>query len=440
MSKGTYSAVDFQAWFSDSKRAESLVGDELVVGVDVAKTAFYAGLRTRESKSTDILYFEREEILAFVQHLAGLAFGTITIVLEPTGTYGDPLIEQARKAGLNVVRIQGASVAAGRNVFDGSYSSHDGKSAYLLARLYLCGVGSPWEEHTESTRELRALADLDKLVEETKQRFLGPLEAMLARHWPELTEYLELKSSTLLELLATYGDPAAVASNAKQASKLMREVGGHFLTDEKIQDVLESARTTIGRPMTQAESFRMSSTAAMLRASQKHSNRLKQKMNKIAEDNHDTRPLTKFAGSRIALILVGMLGPLTNYDSPEQLEKAQGLNLLERSSGKTRAQKKEEQKGLRISKTGPGYVRRMMYWLAMSLINPKKSSYCPIARAWYEERRRRNGDHFHKAIVALMRKLVRALWWIARGEDYDGTKLFDVARLQRQGYQVGPTS
>jgi hypothetical protein len=35
-----------------------------------------------------------------------------------------------------------------------------------------------------------------------------------------------------------------------------------------------------------------------------------------------------------------------------------------------------------------------------------------------------------KAVVALMRKLARALWHVARGKSFDAAKLFDTRRLQ----------
>ena len=44
------------------------------------------------------------------------------------------------------------------------------------------------------------------------QLWLGRLEGLLARHWPEDTRLLTLGSGTLLRLLAHYGGPAGVAA------------------------------------------------------------------------------------------------------------------------------------------------------------------------------------------------------------------------------------
>jgi len=43
-----------------------------------------------------------------------------------------------------------------------------------------------------------------------------------------------------------------------------------------------------------------------------------------------------------------------------------------------------------------------------------------------------------KAIVAVMRKVARALWHVARGETFDVTKLFDVRRLDLASVTIRP--
>ena len=48
-----------------------------------------------------------------------------------------------------------------------------------------------------------------------------------------------------------------------------------------------------------------------------------------------------------------------------------------------------------------------------------------IAR-WYRNKVRRDGNRKGKAIVAVMRKLALALWYVARGDVFDSRKLFNV--------------
>ena len=69
-------------------------------------------------------------------------------------------------------------------------------------------------------------------------------------------------------------------------------------------------------------------------------------------------------------------------------------------------------------------VRQYLYLLALRVIGKDA-----IVRAWYERRRGFAADTKVVAVVAVMRKLVRALWHVARGNAFDATKLFDVRRL-----------
>ena len=434
MTNGNYSAVIFEGWFTQKKWEKFSAANELVLGVDAAKRAFYAAVMTQKDRHFDVLYFERDQIPEFIGSLAALPFDQITLVVEPSGTYTDGLLAQARQAGIAVMRINGERVHNAQTVFDGVPSLHDGKAAYILGHLYLCGVGTPWEATSKPQRDVRALADLDALVRKTEQMYVGPLEAFLARHWPELPDHLSLKSATLLELLSTFGCPQEVAANPERARSLMRKTGGHFLAQETIEAVIESARTTIGVAPVEGQCEHLKYIAGMLRESQQRAKHVTRQIKETAEKNEETRNLVDFVGHRTAVILVGCLGALTDYESPKHLEKAQGLNLCEHTTGKTRRDKQIETLHVSISKRGPSRARQMVYWQAMRMINPVSQSYCRIAKAWYQERLRLNGGRATSALVALMRKLCGALWHVARGKTYDPTKLFDVARLRRHGH------
>lgn len=238
----------------------------------------------------------------------------------------------------------------------------------------------------------------------------------------------------MLELLSTFGSSQRVCAEPQRARELMRNVGGHFLSEETIEAVVASAQTTTGVKPTADQQEMLKYVAGMLRDVQRRANGVEARIRKSAEEHEATSSLVEFAGHRTAVILVGLLGALTDYESPDHLEKAQGMNLCERTTGQTLEQKRKGQAPVHISKRGPGRARKMLYWLAMRKLNPISTSYCPIATAWYRERLRRNGGNATQGLVALMRKLIKALWWVARGQEYDGSKLFDVARLQNLGH------
>jgi hypothetical protein len=53
-----------------------------------------------------------------------------------------------------------------------------------------------------------------------------------------------------------------------------------------------------------------------------------------------------------------------------------------------------------------------------------------VAKAWYEQKRKRDGGRRARGVTALMRKYAQALFHVARGVAFDSTKLFDVSRLR----------
>lgn len=95
-----------------------------------------------------------------------------------------------------------------------------------------------------------------------------------------------------------------------------------------------------------------------------------------------------------------------------------GLNLKEKSSGNVKG-------GLSLTKRGPGQVRHLLYMAALRWV--KDPSLVPLA--WYRARKSHQAGQSIKAVVALMRKLARALWHVGRGATFDVTKLFDTRRL-----------
>ena len=145
----------------------------------------------------------------------------------------------------------------------------------------------------------------------------------------------------------------------------------------------------------------------------------------VAEDAVLTRMATA-VGPACAAAIGSLVGSPLDFPNARALEKAIGLNLKEKSSGNTKGQ-------MSITKRGPGQVRRLLFMAALRLM--KDSS---TARAWCHARKGYKADQKIKAVVALMRKLARALWHVARGEAFDAAKLFDVRRLDLTAAPTAP--
>lgn len=107
------------------------------------------------------------------------------------------------------------------------------------------------------------------------------------------------------------------------------------------------------------------------------------------------------------------MGHPQSYPNAASYAKAAGLNLKEHSSGKFKGQ-------LHLTKRGPSVVRFYLYYAALRLISQRGP-----ARRWYEAKVARDGGCRRKAIAALMRKLIKALWHVGQGAAFDEALLFD---------------
>lgn len=417
MRKRIYRAVAFQE--IDLEQLEQRLPDRVVVGIDIAKRLMYA---TVMGASEEVVAVVKWDHLSQSQHVVSWLRGLVQaneVAMEPSGTYGDALRACLESAGVAVFRVSPKMVKDAREIYDGVPSSHDAKASATVAWLHLSGRSERWESLSDSDRSLKAAAGTLSLHDGAFRRAQNCLEAQLARYWPEVSKLLVLDSVALLELLSRFGGPQSVAASEVEAHQCLRQAGRAGLKEEKIQQVLETARVSLGVPMIEAERQALGELAAEARHRQKAVRAAKRRLEELSCEDIPTVLVASQVGRLTAALVTTELGSLLRYADTGSLLKAGGLNLKEVSSGRRQGQ-------LAITKRGPRRLRQYLYLAVLRWIQKDR-----VARAWYEHKVQRDGGRIKgKAIVALMRKLLRGLWWVARGETFDSTKLFDVRRLE----------
>ncbi len=102
------------------------------------------------------------------------------------------------------------------------------------------------------------------------------------------------------------------------------------------------------------------------------------------------------------------------FNCAQAVQKALGLNLKEKSSGRYVGQ-------LKITKRGSAKARQYLYFAALRLLQKD-----PVVKEWYQNKvdyKARN-----KTVIALMRKLSKALWHVAKGQAFDAAMLLSVSK------------
>jgi transposase len=393
-------------------------GANLVLGLDVAKKEQFGYLFDKNQAHAQMLKWKHpQQTRDVISKLKGLGC-ELEVVMESTGTYGDALRYQFRQCGFDVYQISAKRVNDAKEIYDAVPSLHDAKAAWLIGRLHMDGLSQRWRESTEEQRQLDALRQEYEMHMSQYRRNQNRVEAQLQRYWPELTQYLELDSVTLEMLLVEYGTPLAVSQAAEGAGRGMRQASHNMLSLSKIQAVIASAEQTQGQPCLVAEQRYLQALGEELKHSRLRANEVKKDIEAYIDQQPGLSNAAELIGKMtVAMLLCERLDP-RYYPNAHSYLKALGLNLKEKSSGL--------HKGLLcLSKRGSSRARRYLYYAAMRLVSSNA-----IVRLWYQNKVQRDGGICLKGLIAVMRKMAKALWYVFRGERFDATKLFS----QRHSY------
>ncbi len=421
MGKRTYHSVSVKGVNVERVAKES--GGKVVVAIDVAKVGQFASFGRGDGEPLVVGRWSHPgETAAFFSVCEGLQAQGVSVeaVMEPTGTYGDPIRSGLLARGIMVFRVSGKRVKDASEVWDGVPSQHDVKSTHIISRLHAQNLSAPWPLRDEAQREMAVARH--RMDEWTSSwiRNVSRLEALLGRVWPELGQHLSLTSASALQLLAEFGGPREVSQAGPAAGLVLRRVGRSFLSQKSIDGVLASAEVSLGVPMISAEVTRLRELASEAQRSQRKRREAEKQVLALAGEQVPQAALDMVGPAAATAFIAHNVSP-SSCDSAGAFIKALGLNLRVKSSGKQAGK-------LHITKRGPGIPRQLTYLATLRVLKTD-----PIARAWYDSKRQRDGGgkNAPKAIIALQRKLLRALWHVwTRGEAFDATRLFDVSRLQ----------
>ena len=350
-------------------------------------------------------------LLALIQRMS--LGRKLVVALESSGTYGDALRQALADAGITVQRVSNKASHDYAEVFDGVPSQHDGKDAAVVAELAALGKAQPWAYQPASPweQELEYWVEWMVAHRQILTTWQGRLEGLLARHWPEATPVLKLSSGTLLRVLKHYGDPKALAADPEAAKRLARW-GRALLSPEKIEHLLAGAGSSVGVRVGEWQRCQIQDYAQQALAARREAERAQRHLRGLAKGHAVLQAQGRVVGVPTACVLWAGTGDPRKYHAAAAYRKAMGLNLVERSSGSYQGR-------LRISKRGSARTRQWLYFAALRLVQN-----CGV-RPWYEAKKARDEADARRVIVAVMCKLVVALYHVGvHNEEFRPRRLF----------------
>lgn len=389
---------------------QQLQGQAVTLAIDVAKDQQYA-LLTNQGDIAHIIKWSLLETPSLIDALKHLG-SPVSVVMEATGTYGDAMRYQFRQAGFAIYQAGAKRVYDAKKIYDGVPSLHDAKAACVIAKLHQEGLTRRWEALDNLSRELNAAHREYEIHQDQYDRNRNRLEAVLSRHWPEVLSLLELSSVTLEKILMTYGSPQRLAADADTAAEQIKAWGKYFLKEEKILPIIDSAKTMLGEPCIEAERGYIQALAREMQHSRCEGKTAKQRLEALIAADTGLQEMAATIGKKTTAIFVGLHLDPRNYATTHRYVKALGLNLKEKSSGQIKGR-------LSISKRGSATARQHLFLAALRLIQRD-----PIIGQWHQNKVDPNARM--KTVVTCMRKLAKALWYVARGARFEASKMVQV--------------
>lgn len=394
-------------------------GSKCIVSLDIAKEAMVAGFGGTDGHCKMLVRFTHpKQSRTFLKLCEMIQRGghAVEVAMEPTGVYGDSLRYQFEQLGFCVYRVDAVRAHAIASVLDGVPSHHDAKSCTLIAYLHAQGISSPWAERNEVERELRALMDERELYAKPFEAMHRQLHSRIARHFPELMDEYSQDNRWHLKLLAEYPSPAHIRKASEQAVRCLR-AGSGALGAERVEHIVRLANDSLGVPMSTNESCRVQAQARHMQELRNKIEEVDERIGHMVCADVMLARVAEAIGAVTTAVIFADAGNPGSYASCGAFQKALGLNLKERSSGNLKG-------ALHITKRGPGRARRYLFMAALRFIQRS-----PIARAWYQARASYKAGNKLRAVIAVMRKLARAIVHVARGAPMAAEMLFDVRRL-----------
>ncbi|HMU18062.1 MAG TPA: IS110 family transposase, partial [Thauera aminoaromatica] len=422
MSKGIYRSVNVEGVVSAALVA-LLKTATVIVGLDVAKFDLAAAFALGTGEVVQIVRFNQlTQTHLFLDLIGALrrAGREVQIAMEPTGTYGDALREMLHGAGAAIFMVPAKHVHDARELYDNVPSKHDPKDAVTLARLRSQGDGSLWKPVDPFRRDVRALIETREVHHGPLMQGYNRLEALLARHWPEVSSLVNVYETTSLwKLLVEMPGPHEIAARPQEARELLSKQSRRTLKAAAIEAIITCARDTMGVAPTRLERAQMQRVVSEMLRHREEVRAVDRELRALLESRPEFGAMVRWVGLVTTGVLLGCVGDPLDFHHAGAYEKACGLNLKEQSSGTA------TRRGLHITHRGSACARKYLYLFVL-----RWKARDRAACAWVERRQSwpRKGGKV-SALVALMRKAVGALWHLRRGQDYEAGRLFDLRRL-----------
>lgn len=410
--------------------------DTLVVGVDIAKSYQWARfVDFRGIEHSCALKFKNskggfETILARIRQICkDENFSEVVVGMEPTGHYWKAFANWLDKQEeVKVVLVNPYATKQAKELDDNSQTKSDKKDALTITKLVKDGRYFELYLPHDIYAELRGLSTTRTGLNKRKSALKNTVTAVLDEFFPEYTEVFKcpLSGKASRHILKTCPFP-----------KFIMELGEDGVTEEikkavkktvgrkKAVQLVEAAKESIGVDYGgEAARLKLQLMLEELELLEKQTEELEEQMESELRKTDYAELLLSIKGIGIVTLAacLGELGDPTRFDSPRQMSRMAGYNLVEDSSGKNKS-------GTKISRWGRKNLRSVLYQMALTMVATNEE----MKQLYHYLKTRENAPlRKMQALIVVSKKILTLIHTLAKKkESYDPDKVFGYVRREQ---------
>ena len=384
----------------------------LIVAVDLAKSKHvcrFISICGIESKPVNVYnnirsfnqLWKRALMYKSVYQLDRIILG-----IEPTGSYGFPLMEFFKNKGAEIRLVNPMHTKRLKDMIGNSPQKTDEKDPRVMGDILKLGRGLSMVMPEGVIADLRHLVNTRENILEDINRVKNRLESLICIYFPEFFNVMKnLRTKTSIYILKRYPFPKDIVKvGKKKLTEEIRKVSRGQIKAEKVTYLYECANNSIGvKQGLQGIKVEIK----MLLDQHDLLEQQKQNIEKTIRQQVGRVPymkiITSIKGIKeiSAAAIIAEVADFMAFRGTKEVEKLAGLNLFEISSGKHSGEK-------HISKRGRPLLRKTLFFITLNLV--RKNG---VFHHEYQNHRSK-GMPGPKALTAISRKLLRTIYAMIR--------------------------
>lgn len=350
------------------------------------------------------------------------------LVVESTGTYHQPLLRAAERAGFETAWASGEKVAKMRVLEFGDIGKTDQRDPKAIFRLAERGYLLKRRRLESRYQRLREWHHIYSCAEKQQLETKITIHDELNKLFPDYdfkTEFFYTQSGSAL--VHRFGaNPHRIKEAGKDLFRQSMREHAPRIQFQSIDRLWRTANLSLqGGPaelVSEVIEIRLRQLYQDFETTQERKEQAREAMenlyDSIREEDDERLPkpvrgvITRFHLARI----LAETGPLSDFESWRQLYRFAGLNLREKRSGKFRGR-------TRVVKKGRVLLRKVLSHVALSLVKRTR-----LFGPYYHHKRDVEKMVGAKAMTAVSRKILKMLFgWYRSGAHFDESRVFQCA-------------